>query len=782
MTFSPQREGFTAVLFLPPSLAALATPSSTEKCGRRQTLGSLTDNFEKIIRLEREDKNEVIEQQPSVALVHPRISAAAGSSSSVSTPSDVLRLLPSSPLPPSKAPSFPPSPDNEVAKRALFESPSVQSGSVCIPSNDVIQLDEEPIVPSKGYNLEFLDKLDDPKFNPFETKTTIVENFDYSVPTASEAESRKLDPKRFQMKCIPKTPGRQVAISVPLDYSLPDRSCEPLLKTQGVQDKECEDTDDSERFDLSISKTKVLDPCQALKSELEYKHEAIDMFDDTNIDPIVTEVKLAEFVKTEDEEEPVKAEVINESLNNKFDDNLNVPHMTKLQLDSISGDMPLLSHTIPSRFNDCQSIPSLKSICLENQNLLHSQFETSEELPVNSSQPLQPKPILTMREIDVEYPSSDNHCASPSNTQAAVASAAVATPKSVKFCEDPPTKFSPEVMMETTNEDRIESLLEKINSMKRSNDNEAESPLLQSECSFSLPTALDITGLPASSELSYPISKTSSSPVVMDEEKSFLASQGGDFELSNFPNELQMKSILVSHGGDLMKTIEGASIMESTHSGTTMTTENLSQLVLQHEAKLLEKDKELAGIGHQILERQGEIENLRWEAASSEENNNNMMGILGQFETTIQELIKEKERDTVSLQILKEKAEKERDQILDDLQNVGRAFKDLQRKYERTKEVINAFKSNEDVLKSNVTDLVNRFKKGEERYDVLKTHAETKLGEVKQSKAAEIAKLTALLRKAEMGVSSLEKQVEQKSKENQELTTICDDLISKVGQ
>merc|ERR1719450_765685 len=780
MTFSPQREGFTAVLFLPPSLAALATPSSTEKCGRRQTLGSLTDCFEKIIRLEREDKNEVIEQQPSVALVHPRISAAAGSSSSVSTPSDVLRLLPSSPLPPSKAPSFPPSPDNEVAKRALFESPSVQSGSECIPSNGIIQFEEEPIVPSKGYNLEFLDKLDDPKFNPFETKTTIVENFDYSVPTASEAESRKLDPKRFQMKCIPKTPGRQVAISVPLDHSLSERSCEPLDKTQGVQDIECEDTE-SERFDLSISKTKVLDPSPALKSELEYKLEAIDMFDDTNIDPIVTEIKLEEFVQTEDVEKSVKAEAINVSLNNKLDDN--VPHTTKLQLDSTSGDMPLLSHIIPSGFNDCQSIPSLKSTCKADQNLLHSQFDSSEELPVNSSQPLQPKPILTMREND--DPSSDNQCPSPSNTQAAVA-----TPKSVKFCEDPPTKFSPEAMMETTNEDRIESLLKKINSMKRSNDNEAESPLLQSECSFSLPTALDITGLPASSELSYPISKTSSSPLVMDEEKSFLASQGGDFELSNFRNhELQMKSILVSHGGDLMKTIEGASIMESTHSGTTMTSENLSQLVLQHEAKLLEKEKELAGIGQQILERQGEIENLRWEVASSEENNNNMMGILGQFETTIQELIKEKERDTVSLQILKEKAEKERDQILDDLQNVGRAFKDLQRKYERTKEVINAFKSNEDVLKSNVTDLVNRFKKGEERYDVLKTHAETKLeeankklGEVKQSKAAEIAKLTALLRKAEMGVSSLEKQVEQKSKENQELTTICDDLISKVGQ
>ena len=121
-------------------------------------------------------------------------------------------------------------------------------------------------------------------------------------------------------------------------------------------------------------------------------------------------------------------------------------------------------------------------------------------------------------------------------------------------------------------------------------------------------------------------------------------------------------------------------------------------------------------------------------------------------------------------------------------QAVERAFKDLHRKYERTKEVITVFKSNEDVLKTTVTGLCDRFKKGEERYDLLKTHAETKLdeansklGDAKKSKAAEIAKLTAMLRKAEMGVSSLERQAEQKSRENEELTTICDELISKVG-
>merc|ERR1712073_243083 len=103
--------------------------------------------------------------------------------------------------------------------------------------------------------------------------------------------------------------------------------------------------------------------------------------------------------------------------------------------------------------------------------------------------------------------------------------------------------------------------------------------------------------------------------------------------------------------------------------------------------------------------------------------------------------------------------------------------------------VIAGFKSNEDVLKSSLEDLTSKYKKEEERFEVLRSHAESKLeeansqiSELQRSKAAEIAKLTALLRKSEMRISSLERSVEQKTRENQELTTICDELISKVGQ
>merc|ERR1712106_1245728 len=42
--------------------------------------------------------------------------------------------------------------------------------------------------PSKGYNLDFLDQLDDPNFNPFETKTAVVNNFDENQPITEASE------------------------------------------------------------------------------------------------------------------------------------------------------------------------------------------------------------------------------------------------------------------------------------------------------------------------------------------------------------------------------------------------------------------------------------------------------------------------------------------------------------------------------------------------------------------------------------------------------------------
>jgi predicted RNase H-like nuclease (RuvC/YqgF family) len=59
--------------------------------------------------------------------------------------------------------------------------------------------------------------------------------------------------------------------------------------------------------------------------------------------------------------------------------------------------------------------------------------------------------------------------------------------------------------------------------------------------------------------------------------------------------------------------------------------------------------------------------------------------------------------------------------------------------------------------------------------------ANDEITKVRRSTESDMAALQATLRKAEMQAQSLEQTVEQKTKENRELTAICDELISKVG-
>ena len=51
------------------------------------------------------------------------------------------------------------------------------------------------------------------------------------------------------------------------------------------------------------------------------------------------------------------------------------------------------------------------------------------------------------------------------------------------------------------------------------------------------------------------------------------------------------------------------------------------------------------------------------------------------------------------------------------------------RKYERTKDIIGEFKRNEDLLKEQVKEVSDKLKKSEERFELLKAHAEGKLNE-----------------------------------------------------
>ena len=125
-------------------LAGLATPTGTpQPGGRRQTLGSLSDCFNKI-RLGSGESDEDLQHpvlgqlQLRPAHIPQHMVAAHSSTSSISTPSDLPRLLPSSPLPPSKAPSSSPQPDLAGAKRHLFDSPSIPAP--CAPQLQIFKM------------------------------------------------------------------------------------------------------------------------------------------------------------------------------------------------------------------------------------------------------------------------------------------------------------------------------------------------------------------------------------------------------------------------------------------------------------------------------------------------------------------------------------------------------------------------------------------------------------------------------------------------------------------
>uniref|UniRef100_A0A672ZL71 Transforming, acidic coiled-coil containing protein 3 n=1 Tax=Sphaeramia orbicularis TaxID=375764 RepID=A0A672ZL71_9TELE len=129
----------------------------------------------------------------------------------------------------------------------------------------------------------------------------------------------------------------------------------------------------------------------------------------------------------------------------------------------------------------------------------------------------------------------------------------------------------------------------------------------------------------------------------------------------------------------------------------------------------------------------------------------------------------------------------EKEQVANDLNSMERSCSELFKRLEKYKGVVEGYKKNEETLKACAQDYLARIKKEEQRYQMLKVHAEEKIGhaneeiaEVRSKNRAEISALQAQLRREQLKVQSLEKSLDQKVKEAEELTKLCDELISNV--
>ncbi|XP_040345652.1 transforming acidic coiled-coil-containing protein 3-like isoform X2 [Herpailurus yagouaroundi] len=161
--------------------------------------------------------------------------------------------------------------------------------------------------------------------------------------------------------------------------------------------------------------------------------------------------------------------------------------------------------------------------------------------------------------------------------------------------------------------------------------------------------------------------------------------------------------------------------------------------------------------------------------------------IMDGFEGIVYQAMEEAQKQKELAKAEIEKILKEKEQLTADLSSMEKSFSDLFKRFEKQKEVIEGYRTNEESLKRCVEDYIARIEKEAQRYQALKAHAEEKLqraneeiAQVRSKAQAEASAFQASLRKEQTRVQSLEKTVEQKTKENEELTRICDDLISKM--
>ncbi|XP_067577804.1 transforming acidic coiled-coil-containing protein 1 isoform X6 [Pseudorca crassidens] len=166
-----------------------------------------------------------------------------------------------------------------------------------------------------------------------------------------------------------------------------------------------------------------------------------------------------------------------------------------------------------------------------------------------------------------------------------------------------------------------------------------------------------------------------------------------------------------------------------------------------------------------------------------------MRKIVAEYEKTIAQMIEDEQRTSMTSQKSFQQLTMEKEQALADLNSVERSLSDLFRRYENLKGVLEGFKKNEEALKKCAQDYLARVKQEEQRYQALKVHAEEKLdkaneeiAQVRTKAKAESAALHAGLRKEQMKVESLERALQQKNQEIEELTKICDELIAKLGK
>uniref|UniRef100_T1GES0 Transforming acidic coiled-coil-containing protein C-terminal domain-containing protein n=1 Tax=Megaselia scalaris TaxID=36166 RepID=T1GES0_MEGSC len=119
------------------------------------------------------------------------------------------------------------------------------------------------------------------------------------------------------------------------------------------------------------------------------------------------------------------------------------------------------------------------------------------------------------------------------------------------------------------------------------------------------------------------------------------------------------------------------------------------------------------------------------------------------------------------------------------LTSLETTFSDLNIKYEKNKELLSQVKASEEKLLTERKVEAENLKMQEQRYEKMKSHAmmqleiaNQKIEDFRKQHTLEVTRLKALLKKEEISRAAVSDQLQQKTKENEQLMKICDELIN----
>ena len=206
--------------------------------------------------------------------------------------------------------------------------------------------DEEPLPPApKGaYNLDFLDNLDDPNFNPFETKTKVENKFDEKVETKQPEVSKPEVSKPEVQKEQPEVPSEKPEVAsenldeLNVDFEPPKRAPPKLGQRRPPVKKKVKKVVKPEVTPKVATEPEADDA--PLPAKGAYAVD-FDKFDDPNYNPFETKSKVSNQEPANQEPDLPKPKAGGYNLD--FLDNLDDPNFNPFETKSKVENKPISS-------------------------------------------------------------------------------------------------------------------------------------------------------------------------------------------------------------------------------------------------------------------------------------------------------------------------------------------------------------------------------------------------------------------------------------------------------